>query len=232
MGFQITPTIIQPSIECCGLTISEPMIALTDLLVFAVSIYAWQRLKKSKNSIESKPFFMYFILFTGLSALLGAIFGHAFMPMFGFGGKLPSWILSMIGVGCLAQGSLLHCKRLYDEATLRGLIGSVWIMFGVFVVAALVALKFLYAEFYMAYTYLLILGISEFRMLRKYKNRSSHLLLLSLGFVIAAAIAHASKFSLGIWFTYFDIGHVLVCGSVWYVMLAVDEISNESTIKA
>jgi hypothetical protein len=135
-------------------------------------------------------------------------------------------------VGCLAQGSLLHCKRLYDEATLRGLIGSVWIMFGVFVVAALVALKFLYAEFYMAYTYLLILGISEFRMLRKYKNRSSHLLLLSLGFVIAAAIAHASKFSLGIWFTYFDIGHVLVCGSVWYVMLAVDEISNESTIKA
>jgi hypothetical protein len=225
MGFQNTVTLIQPSIEIGGIKISEPVIALTDILVVIIGLYAWRRLRHISSDIEGKAYFRYFLFLTAISALLGAIFGHAFVHIFDFGGKIPSWVFSMIGVGCLAQGSLLHTKTLYSEGTLHRLIGSIWLVFGVLVVVAIIELKFLYAEIYMAYTYLLLLGNSEFRFLKKNKDRSSYLLLLSLFFVIAAALAHALKLSLGVWFTYFDLGHVLVCGSLWYVMLAVEEMT-------
>jgi hypothetical protein len=232
MGFQNTVSVIQPSIEIGGVKISEPVIALTDILVVIVGLYAWNRLKHASSPPESKSFFRYFLFLTAISALLGAIFGHAFVHIFDFGGKIPSWVFSMIGVGCLAQGSLLHTKNLHGDGNLRKLIGSIWLIFGVLVVVAIVELKFLYAEIYIAYCYLLLLGISEFRYLRKHKDRSSYLLLLSLLFVIAAALAHGLKLSLGVWFSYFDIGHVLVCGSLWYVMLAVEAMQEKPALVA
>jgi hypothetical protein len=225
MGFQDKVITIQPSIDLLGVKISEPVIALTDFLVVFVGIYAWWRLRKYDNKAEYIRFFRYFLFLTAISALFGAIFGHAFIHIFNFAGKVPSWVFSMFGVGCLAQASLLHTKNLYQSSIFRLLISSIWLMFGLFTVAALYFMKFLYAEVYIAYCYLFLLGISEFRYSKKNKDRSSRLLLLSLGFVIAAAIAQASKFSLGVWFSYFDIGHVLVCGSIWYVMLAVEAMT-------
>ncbi len=220
------PLALQPSVDFFGLKISDLSIALTDLAIVVVCFYAFFRLKKLNASQPETRFFRQFFIFTAFSALVGGLFGHAFVHVFHFWGKVPSWILSMIGIYFLANGMILQGKTFFSERFSNRLVIFNQLAFLVFGFLSLQKLTFVFTELYTVVGYLIIGGGIAFFIFRKTKNRGHQLYLWSLVFPAAAGLVHFLKFSLGTWFTYFDIGHLLVCISFWLILRGVEQFSK------
>jgi hypothetical protein len=83
-------------------------------------------------------------------------------------------------------------------------------------------------EIYMAFGLLGMMGGLETRLLRQENDTASRFFLMGIPFSILAALVHIFRFSLGKWFCFFDIGHLLVCGTLYYFWLGAQK--HRSTI--
>ncbi len=218
---------LQPDVYFMDVRITEPSIALTSLLITLVCLYAWLRLARQERTDEIR-LFRIFMLLMGLSTLIGGLAGHAFLYALPFIFKTPGWVLGMLAVTALAQTAIERSRSLLGPGRARVLtiINSVELLIALCVVFA--TLWFPLVEIHSAFGMLLLLATLEGWMYAKTRRRSSFYLLLSIVFAAAAAGVHIAKISLGLWFTFFDIGHVLMCGTIWMILRAA-EISTTET---
>ena len=218
---------LQPDVYFMDVRITEPSIALTSLLITLVCLYAWLRLARQERTDEIR-LFRIFMLLMGLSTLIGGLAGHAFLYALPFIFKAPGWVLGMLAVTALAQTAIERSKSLLGSGRARILtiVNSVELLIALGVVFA--TLWFPVVEIHSAFGMLLLLATLEGWMYATTRRRSSLYLLLSIVFAVAAAGAHVAKISLGTWFTFFDIGHVLMCGTIWMILRAA-EISTTET---
>ena len=219
---EVLPTAnFQPDIIVAGLRIGEPVIALTGLVAMAVCFYAWLKLKSTETSNDGLAFSRIFFLLMGFSALIGSMVGHCFLYCLPFVYKAPGWVLGMLAVSAFAQASIVRAKPYLGAGW-----GSVlsWLNVTELTLALWFVISSLWfpgVEFHSAFVFLCIVAPIEVWFLLKTNDPGSKYILLGILILAVAAAIHVAKFSLGVWFGFFDIGHLLMAAAFWCFMLGV-----------
>lgn len=228
---EIIPTAhFQPDIAWNGVRIGEPVIALTGLLVAAFCFFAWFRLGKIRHGDDSIRLARIFFLLTGLSTLIGAIVGHAFLYTLPFEAKMPGWLLGMIAVSALEQASIVRSGMFLGKKVQKTLtyLNIAELTLAIWFVSS--SLWFPGVEIHSAFGVLLVIAPLEILQWRKTASESSRHILTGILFLVLAILPHLLKFSFGKWFSYFDIAHLLMCGAIWQFMLASEKFSLKHAV--
>ncbi len=230
---EVLPTTnFQPDILVYGWRFGEPVVVLTGLLVMLISFYSWNRLGKVVQQDDSLKLSRIFFLLMGISTFMGSIVGHCFLYCLPFVFKSPGWLISMIAVSAFEQASIVRAglflgvgwSRVLSWLNIIELTLAMW-----FVTATL---WFPGVEIHSAFGLLLIVTPLEIWMFIRKKQPGSRYILIGVLFLLGGVLIHILKFSLGIWFTYFDIGHVLMCVAFWFFMLGAESKQPESDLVA
>lgn len=212
----------QPDLVVLRLRLGEPMITLTGLLVAGCCFYAWHRLGKQPVRSDEQRFFRLFFGLMGLSTLVGALVGHLFLYALPFEAKLPGWILGMVAVTALVQASIVRAEPMLPKGWGRtlALLGTLEFLLAVWVVIS--TLWFPAVEIHSAFGLLCLVAPLEIWRFVTQKDAGSRYILQGILFLALAALAHIFRFSLGIWFNFFDVAHLAMCGAIWMFMLGAE----------
>lgn len=215
----------QPDVSFWGVRVGEPMIALTSLLVSLFCIFAWARLGKIPRPDASLRLFRAFFLLMGLSSFVGGIVGHAFMHCLPFVFKIPGWALGMFAVTALEQVSIMRARPLLGMAKAKALT---WLNIVQLVVALSVVFATLWfpaVEMHSAFGFLCVIAPLELMLFFKTRSAVSRFVLGGILLLVGAVTMHILKFSVGVWFCYFDKAHLFMCGAVWMFMLGAERLA-------
>ena len=214
----VPPPILQPEIVWWGIRIAEPVTSITALAISVLCWYAWRRLKYIRQKSDVILLIRAFFLLLSIATLYGGIIGHAFLYQFTFAWKVPGWVLSMLSIAALERAAILHAKPLMPP--FWGRFFSVFniVELAIFLYLALSTLNFHFVEIHAGYGLLIVTGLFEGYVYRKKRDAGSRLILLAIPLAALAAIVHLAKFSFSVWFTFFDIGHILMCMCAWVMM--------------
>lgn len=203
----------QPSIEIFGITVQEPVTALTDLLVSGVCFCSFVSLSKNRGQTAFYRLYAFFILSMGFATFYGGIIGHAFLYAFGFKWKVPGWIISMLSVGLAERASIFHARAFIKPVTgnllaVANVVEVITLMF-----IAVYTLNFFFVELHATYGLLLVVFSFELFVYLKTKKKASVFILWAVGVSALAALVHLSKFTIHTWFNHLDLSHVLMAVS-------------------
>jgi hypothetical protein len=216
---------IQPDLWVGGVRLTEPVIALTSFFITAVCAYAWLRLGGISPRTRYVGLMRAFFLFMGLSTLYGGVFGHAFLHLVPFGMKAPGWLLGMAATAALAQAAIEDARPNLGLSWPRFLTLLNWVGFGAAAVVVVWQLFFPLVEVHAAFCLLLlVLPLQVFGLRQNADTRRNVLTLWGIALAALAVVPHLLKFSPSPWFSYFDIGHVLMCTAIWMFMLAAKSL--------
>ncbi len=227
---EVLPTAnFQPDIVVAGLRLGEPMIAMTSLLVALVCFYAWKRLGKTVERDDALRLSRIFFFLLGLSTLIGAVVGHLFLYRLPFVFKTPGWGLGMLAMSALEQASIVRARPFLGAGWGRALtwINMVELTLALWFVSA--TIWFPGVEIHSAFGLLCVVGPLEAWLYFKTKHPGSRYILLGILILVASVGVHIMKLSLGIWFCYFDLAHLIMCGAFWCFMLGAE--ANQKMLK-
>lgn len=207
----------QPDVYWFGSRISEPVTAITGIMIAACCGYALWHIETSSPLHQ---YMWYFFLLLGLSNLVSAVFGHALLHRFSHNWKAPGWVLGMLGSSAVAQAAILHADTLLPDwlpmvltcINLTVLTASMWY--------TLQKMHFKAVEIHAALSLLGILLPVEFYLLLQHDYEASFWMVCALIPAVVAVLLHITKFTPSRWLNFFDIGHLLLCITVWCFMLA------------
>src|SRR5690554_6869375 len=105
----------QPSIEIFGVTIMEPVVTLTDLMITSVCVYAFIQLSKLNREGRVHKYIRWYFGIMAIATFLGGILGHAFQDQVGLAWKLPGWLISMLAVMMLERSAIAHARPILNK---------------------------------------------------------------------------------------------------------------------
>lgn len=217
---------VKTTIDVFGFQLMEPMTAATDLLVSAVCLYAFFKIRDSKNKLPSVLLLKYYFLTLAISTAYGGIIGHALQHVLSFGWKVPGWFISMISIALIERASILHAQPI-----LRPGLGRFFAILNIIELITLISvvsitLDFFFVEAHAAYGLLLIVSSFELFIYLKTKNEGSRLLLIAVAISALAATVHLTKFTIHIWFNHLDLSHVLMAVAAYVFYLGAVKIKG------
>lgn len=218
--------ISETAIELSGIRISEPVTVITDLLVSAVCLYSYLKLRRSKSALPAVKLFTYYFLTMAISTAYGGIIGHGFLHALSFNWKVPAWILSMMSVALMERAAIFHAQPILSKRT--GQFFSVLNIFELtsLIIVVLSTLNFFFVEVHAAYGLLVIVFSFELYIFRRNQNEASKLLLIAVGISAVAATVHLSQFTLHRWFNYNDFAHVLMAIASYVYFMGARKIKS------
>jgi Family of unknown function (DUF6962) len=219
------PPVLQPDGSLLGIRIAEPVTSATALLVSLVCWFAWHRLRTRAPANDVVGLARGFFLLLALATMAGGLIGHAFLYRFTFAWKVPGWILSMAGIVALERAAIIHARPLM--APVWGQVFSVLnvLEFVIVLYLALATLDFRIVEIHAGYGLLIVVGLFEGYVFRKTRDVGSRLILAAVLVATVAAAVQVTRFSLGVWFPYLDVGHVLMCACALLMMRGVERMA-------
>lgn len=229
---RIDPTkILQPSIFIGGLEIGEPVTSITDLMISAMSLYAWWRLGKSDQKGLTFVFFRIFFLLTGIGTFCGGILGHAFLYKVGPEWKLIGFYTGMLAVAAIERSAILHANRF-----IKPYVGKVFLVINmleliIMMIFTTITLHFQFVEYHSAYGMLLVVFGFHLYAYRKSKDPGSLILLWNTPLLLLIVFCFNYPVILHEWFNHRDIAHVLMVISIWLMMHASLRMGKEGALK-
>ena len=211
-------------IQLFGITILEPSTVISSLLMTFVCIYAFVKLKERAHLHRMYNLLRYFFLFMGIATAIGGVLGHGFLYVTGMRGKIPGWFASMIAVALMERVAIWHLKPLIKQEFGKYLGWFNYIELAIFFVLTFITLNFVVVEVHAFYGLFLMLFMIEVYIYRKKKDPGSMDVFIATGLGALSAGIHATKFSLGPWFTYNDISHITMGASIWYYYQAAKDM--------
>ena len=215
---------MQPDIYFGPLRITEPGIALTGLFIGLLCFYAWARLRRRADLLPAQVWMTWFFGFMAVSATVGPFFGHAFNYWAGFTGKYICWIFSMLSLAALAQAAIEHARPLLGAGAGRWLSAANAVALAAGLLVTGIKQSFPWVEGHSALILFGFLAPLEGLVYAKNRNAGSLLLLLSLPLTVLAVLPHVFKWSPGVWFTYYDVGHVMLYGCFWVMLVGAEQM--------
>lgn len=206
----------QPSIELFGITIMEPMVTFTDLWVTAVCIYAFISLGKVGTLSSMKPYLRYYFLCMGIATLIGGIFGHAFQYNFGVGWKIPSWVVSSIGLFCIQKASILFIRPLISDVLTRFINALIIFVFISMTYLTIIKASFLYVQIHLAIGFMIVVLPIHTYVFFKTRNSGSKYFVLSTLLLASSLVVFTNNIQLSIWFNHLDIAHTIMTISLYF----------------
>jgi len=198
------------AITISGVIIGEPVTALTDLLVAAVCLYAYLKLRKLSSTLLAIRLFAYYFLSMAIATAYGGIIGHAFIHFLSFPWKVPAWILSMLSVALLERSSIFHAQPLLPKVTVKFFAILNVVELSTMILVVLLTLNFFFVEAHAAYGLLVIVFSFELVVLLKTKNKASKFMLMAVGVAAIAAGVHLFELAPHRWFNHLDLSHTLM----------------------
>lgn len=217
---------VKTSVDFFGLQIMEPVTVATDLLVSAVCIYAFIKIRTTKSSLPSLQLLKYYFLLLAISTAYGGIIGHGLQHLLSFGWKVPGWFISMISIALIERASILHAQPI-----LRPGLGRFFAILNIIELVSLISvvaitLDFFFVEAHAAYGLLLIVSSFELFIYLKTKNEGSKTLLIAVAISALAATVHLSRFTIHVWFNHLDLSHVLMAVAAYVFYLGAIKIKG------
>lgn len=160
--------------------------------------------------------------------LTGALLGHAFNYKAGFPGKAISWVFSMVGLAALAQAALERARPFQSVNTWKILTGIGTAGLVLAISRTLSTESFQWVEIFSAFALVGLLAPLEWFLMKRRPDAAGFYLLWSVPVAFLAVLPHIFKWSPSVWFTYFDVGHLIVCGSLWLIMLGALSIPKST----
>jgi len=203
------------SIESFGMTFSEPMTLLTDLMLAAFCFIFWKRLKKYSNNIDSERSWRKFFLFMGISTAIGG-FAHFLNVYTGITLHLLAWsfsILSLYYIGKTAIEYLPEKHRVYALPLARVQALTFLVLLFLQQIFVLVVLD----------TIISLAGIVlvvNFYQGVKHKNKSSWLVVLAVIMTALSSVLLSPQYAFNEWFSHKDIAHLVLILCMWVFYMA------------
>ncbi|WNJ19283.1 DUF6962 family protein [Pontibacter sp. G13] len=233
MEFVLTETTIG------GLRILEPVTSLTDLITALVCFFAYFSLRKLHRTEAVHKYFTYYFLFMGVTTMVAATVGHAFLYAFGFSYKMIGWTFSSIGIFCIQAHSIISLKPYVSQGFFRGLwvfIILQWVAFMSTIITLTLVMGsekgFEFVQMNSA------LGLSLFTLpiqawlYLKERNPARGMVALAIILGIIPAIVYRSEFTIHAYLNYHDISHLLMATIMFTLYRAaygLQQSSNDDT---
>ena len=238
----------QPSVQILGVTVAEPVTVLTDLLVTAVCVYAFVRLR-SRTARDALPteqdakaapagygtsdtrklrwLLRYHFLTMGIATAIGGLIGHGFLYAFSFAWKLPGWIISMLSIMLIERASIEHVQplvRRWVAQTFR-IVNLVELL--TFMAITFITLNFFFVQVHSAYGLMAVVFSLQLFAYLKTRTEGSRWFLIAVGWSALSALFYMNQISLHVWFNYYDISHTLMAVAAGFMYVGAQKILAE-----
>lgn len=198
--------------------IYEPMTAATDLLIAAVSLYAFLRLKRrwTKTNLSECWYLMFFLLMA-VSTTFGAILNHAFAYVFppGNGNFLPNWLSNVLAVSCYAMALIERADSVRRLPPRKALAIAVLVESVVILVLTLWKRDFLFAEIHIAVILYVFSLPLQIRLWRDGYRRENVIAIVATAVMSLIPVVLIGKWHIGNWLIDFDISHILIATAMY-----------------
>lgn len=205
-----------PSIYLGGIRIDEPVTTLTDFLFAGICLFAYFNTREHRHQ-KGLHLYRLFFLGTGISTLISAIIGHAFLYVFGFGAKIIGWEANVAGASFAAFAALYHCRSSISETTFRRLLYINYIEVLLALVLTAVFFTFIVVEIHSAFGLLGMVTVLESIHYKKTQAVLSRNMLIGVAIAVLAVLVHVLKLACSVWFNHMDLSHIIMCVAV-YIM--------------
>ena len=212
-----------PTIDVLGITISEPVTMLTDIILAVFCFYFYRRVIACRSTMRGKQYFAWFFLSMSFCTFLGGVMGHGLLPYFGAVGKYPARILTIVTMFWLQLAVIdILVGKVSERFILILQIISV-VMVPIFMALAFIKNHFSYAIFHNIAAALMIIPILIFCLVN-YKTEGTKWVLGSL--LLSSTIPYFQINRIGInkWFTYHDVCHVMMLISFYVLFLGATKL--------
>lgn len=195
------------------LVIQEPMTAATDLLIAAVSFYAYFRLRRKWPSPRPhEQLYLLFFLIMGISTVFGAFLNHAFAYFFPPGNYnlLPNWLTNVLSVCCYPLAIAGRADQIRPLPSRK-----IWITVTLVETAAVLALtiwklSYLYGEIHIAICLYLFSLPLLIRIGKDGHWQEARPAIFAIALMSFIPVILVTKFHIGSFMIDFDISHVLI----------------------
>lgn len=217
-----------PSVYIGGLRIDEPVTTLTDFLFAAVCLFAYFNTKEHSH-LKGPNLYRWFFLGTGISAIISALMGHAFLYRFGFGAKIIGWEANVLGASVAQFAAIYHTRRSISETSFSRLLLTNYVEVILALVLTAVIFSFIVVEIHTAYGLLGMVTVLEIIHYRKTGSVLSRNMLVGVGIAVLAVLVHIFKLAISVWFNHLDLSHIIMCIAM-YVMYRGVKYDTEKTM--
>ena len=198
------------SIELFGLTILEPSVTGTDLIVTAVCFYAFFKIKKSTKNDKVSFYFKWFFFTMGIATIIGGILGHAFIYAVNDKWKLTSWFASMISISILERVSIEHARNMLKPKFVLFLEIINIIKLLIFIIIVAIKNNFSLSSIHMAIGVLAIVAPLEIFIYFKTKEKAVLLFLFSVAISVISIMIFILKIGIHKWLNHKALSHVVL----------------------
>ncbi len=205
-----------PSVYIGGLRIDEPITTLTDFLFAAVCLFAYFNTKEHSH-LKGPNLYRWFFLGTGISAIISALMGHAFLYRFGFGAKIIGWETNALGASVAQFAAIYHTRSSISESAFKRLLILNYLEVAAALVLTAVIFSFAVVEVHTAYGLLGMVTVLEIIHYKKTGSVLSRNMLIGVGIAVLAVLVHIFKLAISVWFNHLDLSHIIMCVAM-YVM--------------
>ena len=216
MLLRIDPTkIVQPPWFIGDVQLSEPLTTITDLMIAAMSFYAWYRRGQSDRKGPQFTFFRLFFLLTGIGTVCGGIIGHGLIHVLDPMWKLIGFYLGMFAVAFIERSAIYHAKDLISPKLANFFLVLNMIELIFMMVYCAITLHFQYVEYHLAYGFLIVvLGFHTY-VYYKTKDPGSKIMILNTGWLLFMVAIFNVPIIPHEMFNHRDLAHIIMCFSIW-----------------
>ena len=216
-----------PDIFIGSLKIQEPITVLTDMLVAGVCVFAFIK-TKTKQSIKGIQLYRWFFLTTGISTLVSAIIGHAFLYQWGFSAKIYGWVTGIVSVAFGQYAALYHTKETIGEKIFSILFWTNAFEICLALVLVFIVFKFEVVEVHSAIGLIFSVTLLEYINYKRTKSVLSKYMMIGVGIAVLAVLCHVFKLAISVWFNHMDLSHVIIALSVYMMYKGVHDFINKN----
>ncbi len=204
-----------------GITLSEPVTFLTDMLITISCIYIYVRLRQlNENNLYARRWSLFF-LYLGISTFIGG-FAHLFVQYTGKSLTLFSWLVSFASVFYAEKASILTYNSNKFKSTMIYLIKS---HTALLMLLAIFFIDFIYVKINSTIGIGIITLTSHIVKYTKEKNIGYIYIILGIFVAFSSSIIHTLKISISKWVTYNDIGHLLLIICLYFLYIGIKKVS-------
>ena len=219
--------LVQPDIFLFGIRIQEAMNVLTDIILAAVSFYAFSKLNKNENTANNLMKW-YFLIF-GLGALIGGIVGHAFLYAYSNYWRLLGWSFTALSALILVLAGVEQGENLLSQKLVKVIKPFIFIELAAILILTALDVDFKYITIHSTIAMMLIFTPIQIYIYKKTKNPGSKFMLYSVLVLISTLAIFKIPIVIDQWFNHKDLAHIVVGLSI-LLMLKGTQLYNKKLV--
>ncbi len=229
----------QPSIFIVGIRVDEPVTVITDLLVSVMCFYAFVKLNHHKTNNKVHSYLKYYFLTMALATGIGGLLGHGFLYAFEKSiditlevspWKLPAWLISMFSIMLVERASIEYARPIINPKIGKFFSWLNILEFITFMTITFSTLNFFFVQVHAAYGLLIVVTSFNLYVFWKQRTKGSRIFLIAVAFAALSALVFMNKWGISIWFTHFDISHLLMTISAWFFYKGGKQILSDPVL--